>query len=617
MKKQGVKMFKKSCMMIVVIFATMSCVSERNQGVNILMLTPQSLGANYYLLRDVIEEYGWDVTHTGVSDTIAPCPWFAAHGKVYPVVPEVRVEDITDIKDYDCLLIAPSTGNAAPVPNSNSDLLESKEALMLIKRAAYFNLPVFATCAGVRVLAAADVIRDKFIIGSPRFRDEYVAAGANYVGRPQNDNPPTIDGNIITCARGQYYNYANVMAIATVLEGNQNRGYLRNNDAGHIVSGDIDLFHDDVVWAKAYGGPGSDGGRALCSTPDGGYLLVGYTFAPGLRDADMLVIKTDAQGDIEWSRRLGGAGSEYANACAVVDAGYLVLGYTTSLGAGSKDVFLVKLDRAGTELWSRTYGGGSWDVGTSLCPGNDGSYFICGFTNSFGWGEEDIYLIKIDQKGNELWSRTYGGFRIDMANSIHSTPEGGCVISASSGSYSANTDFFLTKIDQHGEQEWSHTYGAPGEHGHGFDWCKGSSRTRDGGYLITGYSDCNDMMDAVLVKTNDAGDEQWLRSFGRKPFYEYGNAACETDNGYVVVGITKSMVAPTLERRKTYNNDIFVAELSIEGTILWEITVGGMNADWANTVDTAEDGSLVILGHTDAGASGSLDVCFLKIAKRE
>jgi hypothetical protein len=143
------------------------------QGIKALVLVPRNTGANYYLMSDVIEEYGWQVTHTGVSDTIMPCPWFASHGTLYPIVRDLPVEEITNIADYDCLIIPPSAGNAAPIPNSNQDLLESKDALLLIRRAAYFDMPVFATCAGVRVLAAADVVHGRFIVGSPRFRSEY------------------------------------------------------------------------------------------------------------------------------------------------------------------------------------------------------------------------------------------------------------------------------------------------------------------------------------------------------------------------------------------------------------------------------------------------------------
>lgn len=601
-------------LMIVVIVMATSCGVEKKQGINALVLVPSNTGANYYLMGDVIEEYGWSVTHTGVFDTIMPCPWFASHGPVYPIISDVRLEEITDISDYDCLIIPPSAGNAAPIPNSNSDLIQSKDALMLIKRAVYYGLPVYSTCAGVRVLAAADVVRGKFIVGSPRFRAEYTAAGANYVGRPRNDNPPTIDENIITSARGQYYNYANVMAIATVIENNQTRGGKDVSSTDYVIVNDLNHVEEDFVWAKTYGGSGADGGRAFCQDPDGGYLIVGYTFAPGADDADMLAIKANADGNLTWSRRFGGTGTEYGNACLIIEDGYLILGYTTSFGEGSKDVYLVRLDKDGKEVWSRTYGGVSWDVGTALCKASENHYFVCGFTHSFGWGEEDIYLLKIDHDGNEVWSKTYGGFRLDMANSIHATADGGCVIGASSGSYSANTDFLLTKIDANGQQQWVQSYSGKGAQGHGFDWCKHSSPTSDGGCVITGYSDCNDMMDAVVIKTDAVGNEQWLASFGNKPFYDYGSAVWQTDDGgYVISGITKSMKEPTDDNRRTYNNHVYLVRLDSGGNVLWEKSIGGSGSDWANAVLISRNGEFLVLGHTTSGVTGSLDVCLLNI----
>jgi putative intracellular protease/amidase len=587
------------------------------QGVSALMLIPNNTGANYYLMTDVIEEYGWQVTHTAVSDTIAPCPWFATHGTLYPIARDLRLEDIDNINDYDCLIIAPSPGNAAPAPDPNQDLLASADALMLIKRAVYFGLPVFATCAGVRVLAAADVVRDRFIVGAPRFRAEYTAAGANYIGRPRNDNPPTIDGNIITSARGQYYNYANVMAIATVIENNQPRGGKNALNADYILANDMTAEDESVVWTKTYGGSGADGGRAICQSSDGGYLLVGYTFAPGSKDADMLVIKTDADGDIIWSKRFGGIGSEYGNACLDVGDGYMVLGYTTSFGQGSKDVFLVRLDNDGNEIWSKTYGGVSWDVGTAICEAGEQHYYVGGFTQSFGWGEEDIYLIKIDAQGNEIWTRTFGGYRLDMANSIHGAPDGGCVIGATSGSYSDNTDFFLTGIDANGEQQWRKTYSAKGEHGHDFDWCNNSASASDGGFFVTGYSDCNDMMDVVVIKADALGNEQWLASFGDKPFYDYGNAIRGTaDGGCLMAGISKSMKQPTDRDRRTYSNRIFLARLDSHGEITWEKRFGGSGGNWASAVEIMDDGKYLVLGHTTDGVSGSIDVCLMEIDGR-
>ena len=110
-------MCKNFFCLIIILAIAVSCAVEKQQGINALVLLPANTGANYYLLSDVIEEYGWQVTHTGVSDTILPCPWFASHGTLYPIVRDLRLEDIDNINEYDCLIIAPSPGNAAPVPH--------------------------------------------------------------------------------------------------------------------------------------------------------------------------------------------------------------------------------------------------------------------------------------------------------------------------------------------------------------------------------------------------------------------------------------------------------------------------------------------------------------------
>jgi len=81
-------MLRKYSLMMVILFVITSCIKEGKEGVNALILAPENLGANYYLMRDVIEEYGWDVAHTGVLDTIMPCPWFATHGEIYPLIPD-------------------------------------------------------------------------------------------------------------------------------------------------------------------------------------------------------------------------------------------------------------------------------------------------------------------------------------------------------------------------------------------------------------------------------------------------------------------------------------------------------------------------------------------------
>ena len=351
----------------------------KHQGTHVLFLMPRNLGANNFLVRDVMEEFGWKVTRTAVLEEIPPCGFWGQHPGALPVRPDVMVSDISDLGDYDCLFIATSPGQAWKVPDSYSDLLDSPEALDLVRSAVSQGLAVFAMCSGVRVLAAADVLQDTHVVGAPRFRDEFTAAGALYEGNERNDTRPLIDGNIITAARGQTYNDSIVMAVASVLEEKLPRGAKSLSDGAFLKDGGALFTDEDVAWARTYGGSGADGIRSMCAAPEGGFLLTGYTHAPGARDADLLVVKTDAEGRPVWKRILGGSGSEYGNGCLALEDGYLVAGYTSSFGAGARDVVLIKLDAEGREAWRE-----SMDLAMRR-EGRRVRYVVARRTRSFLW----------------------------------------------------------------------------------------------------------------------------------------------------------------------------------------------------------------------------------------
>ncbi|UCF71115.1 MAG: hypothetical protein JSW49_02235, partial [candidate division WOR-3 bacterium] len=134
---------------------------------------------------------------------------------------------------------------------------------------------------------------------------------------------------------------------------------------------------------------------------------------------------------------------------------------------------------------------------------------------------------------------------------------------------------------------------------------------------MVGYSDCNDMMDVVVVKTDSAGGQQWLTSFGNKPFYEYGNGVCTTaDGGYVVAGITKSMINPTENDRRIYDNDIYVVKLDHDGSMVWEKTIAEGGLGWANGICMTPDGDFAIVGHTESAVNGSLDALLMVLEGR-
>lgn len=190
-----------------------SSPGEQSQALKVLVLFPDNFGANCPLNLDNFENFGWEITLVGLRQTVQPCPSFAAPWGFLPITVDILVSAINDIAAYDCLIIMPATQYAGT--NPYGDLLSSASTLDLVRSAVDASLVVYATCAGVRVLAAADVIEGVRVTGHANFRNEYIAAGAVYVGGNQ---APVIDQNIVTTTRGLYFNIQNCEAVATAAE---------------------------------------------------------------------------------------------------------------------------------------------------------------------------------------------------------------------------------------------------------------------------------------------------------------------------------------------------------------------------------------------------------------
>lgn len=195
-------------------------------------------------------------------------------------------------------------------------------------------------------------------------------------------------------------------------------------------------------WDKTFGSRDYDEyGYSVQQTSDGGYILVGTTHD------DVWLIKTDAIGNKQWDKTFGG--SHYESGYAVqqtYDGGYIILGETTSFGGGGYDIWLVKTDASGSRQWDRTFGGRSDDKGRFVQQTSDGGYIIIGWTKSFGAGGHDVWLIKVDASGNKQWDKTLGGRNDDLGNSVRQASDGGYILVGWTNSFGAGKhDVWLIK----------------------------------------------------------------------------------------------------------------------------------------------------------------------------
>ena len=236
-------------------------------------------------------------------------------------------------------------------------------------------------------------------------------------------------------------------------------------------------------FCKAIGGPAREAGNSLIQTSDGGYAIAGYTSSFGAGNYDVYVVKLDATGNLQWTKTIGGPENE--EGCSLIqtsDGGYAIAGETYSFVAGDWDVYLVKLDAHGNLQWTKTIGGKEEDVGFSLIQTSDGGYAIAGYTSSFGAGNYDVYVVKLDAKGNLEWTKTIGGKKEDMGVSLIQTADGGYAIAGSTSSFGAGeADVYVVKLDATGNLQWTRTIGGEKDE-------EGRSliQTADGGYAIAG-----------------------------------------------------------------------------------------------------------------------------------
>jgi len=359
-------------------------------------------------------------------------------------------------------------------------------------------------------------------------------------------------------------------------------------------------------WNKTYGGDSPDIAYAAQQTNDNGYIIAGQTSSFGAGGTDFYLVKTGSNGNMQWNKTHGGTGQDEAYAVRQTsDGGYIIAGSTNSFGARFSDFWVVKTDANGNAQWNKTYGGLRLDVAYSIQQTSDGGYIVVGSTNSFGSGNKDFWLVKTDPNGEMQWNKTYGGLYDDVAYSVQQTSDGGYIVCGFTGSFGAGyEDFWLVKTDSNGKMAWNRTYG-----GKNSDYAYSVQQTSDNGYIMAGdtYS-LGAGLEVWLVKTDFSGNMQWNKNYGGS-LDDGAYAVQQTrDGGYIIAGFTDSF---------TNNRDIWLIKTDSSGNVEWNRTYGGKEKDEACAVQQTNDGGFMIAGTTYSfGATWDPDFWLIKLTER-
>jgi len=324
-----------------------------------------------------------------------------------------------------------------------------------------------------------------------------------------------------------------------------------------------------IQWQKSLGGSSDDEAYSIQQTLDGGYIVAGFTLSNDGEVSgnngvyDYWVVKLDDTGAIEWQKALGGSTNDYAYSIQqTMDSGYIVGGFSSSNDSevsgnhGDYDYWVVKLNDTGAIKWQKSLGGNLDEYAYSIQQTADSGYIVAGMSMSNtgdvsgNHGNQDYWIVKLNDTGTLQWQKSLGGSNVEFAQSARQTTDGGYIVAGYSTSNDdevsgnhGSTDYWVVKLDDTGAIRWQKCLG-----GGGYDAAWAIQQTSDGGYIVAGYSNSSDGdvsgnhgdYDYWVVRLNDTGAIQWQKSLGGSGLDKAFCIRQTSDGGYVVAGTSIS-----------------------------------------------------------------------------
>jgi len=375
---------------------------------------------------------------------------------------------------------------------------------------------------------------------------------------------------------------------------------------------------------RTYGEEFEDFGYDLVALKDGGALMVGQANNTGpngrIFPGDARALRLDAEGNVLWEQDYNSDidGLLYSP-IQVSDAGFVILGSLVgSYVRNEDDLHLLKIDEGGDLIWSHTFGGPGDDVGKMVRQTSDGGFIVVGtradehpsYRNGIHLYQNDLILIKTDEEGNEVWSRTYGEEMLYLGWGVEQTPDGGYVLTGWEAKTIDDRDVFLLKTDEAGEVEWSRRWDLdPGERDGAFDLIL----TSDGCILVCGIQSMNvGPRQAVLLKVDMNGNEVWLKRFGGEDVHTgFWDVMEDRDGGYIACG---DLSSGNFEVRGSYSSKGLILKTDRNGELLWQqvVSTPEYTSMMFSSAAVLPEGGYLFVGRATPTGSAHSDMLWMK-----
>lgn len=401
-----------------------------------------------------------------------------------------------------------------------------------------------------------------------------------------------------------------------------------------------------IQWQKAYGGNASDipfgldvletnffiGGQSLSG-------VSGNKTTGNYGAGDYWVMMLSGDGNKLWERTFGGTANEALTCLQQTDdGGYILGGISSSTNSGTKtggsygsgDFWVVRLNSIGNQLWDYSYGGTSSEIIWSLQQTADHGFILAGASASGangnktttklgGIGNDDIWLVRLDANGNQIWDASFGGTGVDQAHRILELRTGGFLIGSDTDSgISGNktnvsfggSDYWIIRIDANGQRIWDRVFG-----GNSTEYLYDMIQTADDGFILAGSSTSGISgnkttssfggQDFWILKLDVAGNIQWQKSYGGNGHEEPNSIYQTTDGGFLVGGYSYSGISGSKTATNYGSSDGWVVRLDANGNKLWDNSYGGSGLDFITRVGQPSDGGYFISLESSSGVSGN------------
>ncbi|MBN4065845.1 T9SS type A sorting domain-containing protein [Candidatus Amoebophilus asiaticus] len=336
----------------------------------------------------------------------------------------------------------------------------------------------------------------------------------------------------------------------------------------------IGFVYAQVTWQNTYVGDTTNYGRYIHLTSDGGYIIGGESYSFGEGKGDIMIMKLDAYGTVDWVKSYGGTKFDMITSLQETgSSGYILSGITNSFGAGA---YILKVNYQGNLEWTKVISGSFSSGATGIVESGNSGYMLCSNIDN------DVCLISLDINGTTLWTKKYGGTELDIANSFLKSSDGNYVFCGHSSSFSSTSEIYVVKADSSGNILWENTYSA----GNNVGTC--ISETIDGGFVIGGYS-TGFGQSGIVLRISENGNLLWSKNIS-KSGNEFVRSVYEADNNNILVVTTSHFSSYELEGS-------YIINLDSTGNVQWIKMYQEDLTIYINHVSQSNDGGIMLAGN--------------------